>query len=60
MYVGVLVLLLLFGTGLFIGAALRVRTRSELVLAAYVFAFAEIVGLSLLLSAFDTSRERLS
>jgi cytochrome c-type biogenesis protein CcmH/NrfF len=52
MYAGVVVLLLLSGTGIIVAAMLRVPTPSEAVLAAYVVAFAEIVGLSLFLSPF--------
>ncbi len=43
---------LLTGTGVAAAASLRLRGVPELVLAAYVLAFAEIVGLTLLLSAF--------
>jgi hypothetical protein len=54
MVVGALVLLVLFGTGLLFGTALRVRSLSELVVAAYVVAFAEVIVLCLFLSLFDT------
>jgi hypothetical protein len=60
MYAGVVVLLLLAGTGIIVAAALRVSTPSEAVLAAYVVAFAEIVGLSLFFSPFaDVKRGSL-
>jgi hypothetical protein len=50
---GVVVLLLVGGTGLLIGSLLRLRSAPELILATYVVAFAEVVGLSLFLSPFD-------
>jgi hypothetical protein len=40
-------------TGLIVARTLRVRGASCVILAAYVLAFAEVVGLSLLLSMFD-------
>jgi hypothetical protein len=50
---GLFVLLLLAATGLLIAFALRVRGTAALILAAYAVAFAEVVGLSLLLSPFE-------
>jgi hypothetical protein len=49
---GTIVVLLLAGTGLLVGAVLRMRTTAELVLAAYLVAFTEVVGLFLFLSLF--------
>ncbi len=54
MYAGVVVLLFLLGTAFLVGATLRLRSTPELVLAMYVVAFAEVVGLTLFLSAFDS------
>jgi hypothetical protein len=51
--VGPLVLILLAGTGALLAAALRARTLAELIVAAYVCAFAEIVVLVLALSLVD-------
>jgi hypothetical protein len=53
-YTGAFVLLFLLGTAFLVGATLRLRSASELLLAAYVVAFAEVVGLTLFLSAFDS------
>jgi hypothetical protein len=50
---GLLSLGLLSATGLLVATTLRIRRPAELILAAYVVASAEIVGLSLLLSPFD-------
>jgi hypothetical protein len=54
--VAVVTALLLTTTGLALGATLRVRSLAELLLAAYVLAFAEVVALTLLLSPFDGIR----
>ncbi len=53
-YAGVVVVLFLLGTAFLVGATLRLRSTPELVLAMYVVAFAEVVGLTLFLSAFDS------
>lgn len=53
MLVGLLVVLCLFGTGLLVGTALGIASAAELVLAAYVVAFTEIIAVSLFLSLFD-------
>ena len=53
LFLGAVVALALGGAGLVTAAALRVRSTAELILAAYVLAFAVVVGLSLLLSPFD-------
>jgi hypothetical protein len=50
---GFMALALLSATGLLISASLRIRGPAELVLAVYVVASAEVVGLFLFLSAFD-------
>jgi Glycosyltransferase family 87 len=50
---GLLVLLVLGTSGLLVTGLLDVRAPSHVVLATYVVVFAEIVGLSLFLSAFD-------
>jgi hypothetical protein len=52
MYAGAIVLLLLAGTGILVGATLRLPTTAEAALAVYVVAFAEMVGLCLFLSPF--------
>jgi hypothetical protein len=50
---GVLAFLVLFASGLLAAATLRIRGKVAVLLAAYVIAFAEIVGLCLVLSPFD-------
>jgi hypothetical protein len=50
---GILALALLSATGLVVAVTLRIRRPAELVLAVYVVASAEVVGLFLFLSAFD-------
>jgi hypothetical protein len=50
---GLLVLLILSASGLLVTAVLDVRGPAQVLLATYVVGFAEIVGLSLFLSAFD-------
>jgi hypothetical protein len=50
---GLLSLGLLSETGLLVATTLRIRRPNEVILAVYVVASAEIVGLSLLLSPFD-------
>jgi len=50
---GAIVLLVLAGTGLLVGSLLRLRSAAQFVLAAYVVVFADVVGLTLFLSAFD-------
>jgi hypothetical protein len=50
---GVLALLVLFASGLLVGALLGVRGTVPVLLVGYLTAFTEIVGLSLLLSPFD-------
>jgi 4-amino-4-deoxy-L-arabinose transferase-like glycosyltransferase len=54
MLAGAGVLAALGATGLFLGAAMRAPSVPDLLLAAYVLAFSEVVGLCLLLSAFDS------
>lgn len=54
MLVGAVVLGALAATGLFLGATCGMRSLPELLLAAYVIAFGEMVVVSLLLSAFDS------
>jgi len=48
---GLLALLLIVGAGVLVGAALGVEDPADLLLSVYVVAYAEVVGLSLLLSA---------
>jgi hypothetical protein len=50
---GLLLLALLSASGLLVATALRIRRPAELIVAVYIVASAEIVGLSLLLSPFD-------
>ena len=50
---GAIVLLVLAGTRLLVGSLLRLRSAAQFVLAAYVVVFADVVGLTLFLSAFD-------
>jgi hypothetical protein len=50
---GVLALLVLFASGLLVAALLRIGGTARVLLAVYTTAFAEIVGLCLLLSPFD-------
>jgi hypothetical protein len=50
---GAVAAVLVGATGLVVGTALRLRTLPELLLAAYLVAFAEMVGLTLLLSPFE-------
>jgi hypothetical protein len=50
---GFLALALLAATGLLVAATLRIRRIGELILAVYIVASAEVVGLFLFLSAFD-------
>jgi hypothetical protein len=49
---------LLAGTGLVVATAVRVRGPAQLVLAAYVIGFVEIVSLSLVLSPFEALTRR--
>src|SRR4051794_30470226 len=51
--IGLAVLFCLAATGLLVGLMLGIRSAAELVLAAYVVAFAEVVAVSLLLSPFN-------
>ena len=55
---GILAAALLAGTALLIATAARIPSLPQLVLAAYVVAFAEIVGLALALSAFEAVTRR--
>ena len=50
---GLLALLLIVGAGALVAATLRIEGRAAWLLALYVIAFAEVVGLSLLLSLSD-------
>jgi hypothetical protein len=50
---GFLALALLLATGLLVAATLRIRRIGELILAVYIVASAEVVGLFVFLSAFD-------
>jgi hypothetical protein len=55
---GVLAAALLAGAGLVVATTARILELPQLVLAAYVVAFAEIVGLVLVLSAFEAVTRR--